>query len=579
MKLFVLLSLLFFFIFIGSTESILSLSFYDFVIVGSGAAGGIVADRLSAKGFTVLVLEAGGPSLGAFGGVDYVSSKGTYDPVTKVYTPNRPLTKYDVPFYFQSDSANGDKYDIQGTNLAKVIGGCGVHNAMVFMRGKTSDYDGWGVPGWDWNGIQPYFLKLETILDSHLTSSANHGHDGIIKVRSIPFDQEGADLISSCSASGLPFNNDFYDDSRDGCGYFQFNIDEKGERCSSAHTYLLRATKRSNVDLVTYASVSKIKWQYNFIKSKYEAVGVEYTKIGSQLTYTVTAFKEVILSAGAINTPKILMNSGIGDSSYLNSFPHVSVIKNSPGVGKNLQNHFISFNIWTYNKVNSRPDFYQTYSSTFEYQTSGTGIFATPGFSAGAFLRANESSTEGESIMTIFPGILGGTSPIPSMTLAISIAHPTKHPFQQVKLNPDTSGTFSEFYKRPPIVQYDPTLVDEDMEILVRGIKESRRIMSYPPMSNYAAPVFPPAAISSDQDLKDFVKQNIQLHDHWCGTAKMGPSSDPTSVVDSNLRVIGVDKLRVVDASVIPTIPNSLLHATVLAIAEKASDLILSDYI
>jgi len=571
--------ILLFILFIGFSNAILSLSFYDFVIVGSGAAGGVVADRLSAKGYTVLVLEAGGPSIGAFGGMDYVGTKGTYDPATKVYTPTKPLTKYDVPFYFQSDSANGDKHNIQGTNLAKVIGGCGVHNAMVFMRGKSSDYNQWAVPGWDWNGIKPYFMKVETILDPNLATSTNHGHDGLIKVRSIPFDQEGLDWIASCNASGLPYNTDFMDDSRDGCGFFQFNIDENGERCSSAHTYLLRASKRSNVDIVTYATVSKVKWQYNFMKQKYEAVGVEYTKVGSQLTFTVTAFKEVILAAGAINTPKILMNSGIGDSSYLNTFPHISVVKNLPGVGKNLQNHFISFNIWTYNKCNSRPNFYETYSSTFEYQTAGTGIFATPGFSAGGFLRANSSSTEGESIMTIFPGVLGGTSPIQSMTFAISIAHPTKHPLHQVKLNTNTAGTFSEFYKRPPIVDFDPTLNNEDMKVLVRGIKETRRIMSYPPMSDVSVSVVPPASLTSDQDLENFVKQNIGLHDHWCGTAKMGLATDPTSVVDPSLKVIGVEKIRVVDASVIPTIPNSLMHATVLAIAEKASDLILADYI
>ncbi|EGC37327.1 hypothetical protein DICPUDRAFT_87019 [Dictyostelium purpureum] len=534
------------------------------------------AYRLSQKGYSVLIIEGGGKSIGVLGGVDYVGTKGTIDPNT-----NKPLTKYDVPFYFQSADITGNRWDIEGTNVAKMIGGSGLHNAMVYQRGIESDYN-WGLTGWNYQDMLPYFLKVETILDADLQTSNNHGHTGFIKVKSIPFDKEGNDYIKSCNASGLPFNGDFQTGPRAGCGYFHLNIDENGERCSTAHQYLVKALQNPRVKLLDSATVVRIKWIFNIITGKSEAIGIEYfTNDQPNTIKTLFCNKEVILAAGTLNTPKILMHSGIGDANLLAQTKYsnfITPVKHLPGVGKNLQNHFIVFNVWSYSDAGSRPDYYNTFNINLEYSTLGTGILATPGFSVGAWLKPNASAVNADSIMTIFPGALGSTLP-GMMTFAISLCEPTPNSNNFLTLNDNTSGNAAQFYSRGAKVSFTPTLENKDVKKLVASLKESRRIMAFPPMSNLATPVQPGPQIDTDQEIEDYVSQNIVPHDHWVGTCKIGdPASDPNAVVDVNLRVIGVNKVRVVDASLFPIIPHGLVQASVMALAEKAAATILKDY-
>ncbi|EGG23083.1 choline dehydrogenase [Cavenderia fasciculata] len=555
---------------------------YDFIVVGSGSSGSIITDRLSEKGYSVLVLEAGKKSIAGLGGEDYVGTRGTLNPKNNEYTANRPVTAFDVPLYWQKASITGPRWDIQGAQVAKMIGGCGVHNGMVFQRGKTDDYDDWGVPGWNWTTMEPYFKKVYTIMDSHLVSSNKHGHQGKIKVGTRPFDQEGRNFLLSCNSSGLPYNNDFNgNEFRDGCGYWQFNINDKGERSTPAHEYLTNATKRQNVQLLTSVTVLRVRWRYNIILAKYEASGVEFILTNNPTqVYYIQCAKEVILTAGALNTPKILMNSGVGDAAQLAQYTqHIpTLIKHLPGVGRNLLNHFLIFTIHHYNDTSDeRPTMYDLFGIDLQYSTMGTGIFATPGYSVGAWLRPNGTGGEAENVMLIQPGVIGQSVPFKAISMAISISKPQPNN-HYLTLNTNQTGSRIDFFQRPPLLNFTLLNKQQDIDTLVRGFKEARRILSHPPMSNYVAQVVPPANVVSDADIEDFVKSSAVSHEHWSGTAKMGTEFDPMAVVDNKLRVIGVRGLRVCDASVFPKLPHSLIHATVMTVAEKAADIIIDDY-
>ncbi|EFA78221.1 hypothetical protein PPL_08871 [Heterostelium album PN500] len=554
---------------------------YDYIVIGAGSAGSIVSSRLAKNGSSVLVLDAGEESVQTQGlnGQDVAGTQGTFNS-KNTYTPQKTFTKYDIPLYWSSVYLTGLNWDIPGAGVAKVTGGCGMHNGMVFQRGQQADYDGWNVGGWNWSSLFPYFLRIETILDPALSASTNHGHSGPIKVKTIPFDQEGNDFIQASASAGLPFNSDFQNDVRDGCGYFQFNIDEHGIRSSPFHKYLLPALSLPNIKLITKVTVLKINFVPSSTSGGPPTARSVLIQFANQSTTIFTANKEIILSAGALNTPKILMNSGIGNSTYLGSYSSKipNVYSNLPGVGKNLQNHFLAFTVWAYNSPEQRPTFYDLFTETNKFEAgTGDSILATPGFSVGCWLRPNASAVGvSENVMLILPGTLGSTTPYPTLSIGVSISKP-KPNNHWIGLSSNQTGSANDFYTKSPELHFSLLNDNDDVQTLIRGILETRRVMSYPPMNSKASSISPPLSISSNSDLSDWVKNNTIAHDHWCGTAKMGAPSDPMAVVDSRLRVIGVNGLRVVDASVIPTIVNSLVHATVMVIAEKGADMILDD--
>ncbi|GAM19215.1 hypothetical protein SAMD00019534_023900 [Acytostelium subglobosum LB1] len=564
----------------GLLASTCHAAFYDYIVVGAGSAGSIVATRLAQNGSTVLVIDGGEGSTVEVGGKDVVGTQGTLSP-SNTYTPVSTFTKYDVPLYWSAAYITGLKWDITGASVAKVTGGCGMHNGMVFQRGLESDYNNWGVTGWNWSSMFPYFLKIETILDPSLSTSTLHGHSGPINVGTHPFDQEGNDFISSCSAAGLPFNPDFQNNTRDGCGYFQFNIDPTGIRSSPFHKYLKPAlvTYSSTLKLLTQVTVLKV----NFIKACTScipnAASVTVSFNGNGTVSTITCNKEIILSAGALNTPKILLNSGIGNATYLATYSSVipTVYSNLPGVGRNLQNHFLAFTVWSYNATSNRPTFYDLFTQSLFFETSGAGILGTPGFSVGAWLRPNATAVGvSENVMLILPGVLGTTTPFQALSIGVSISRPAPNN-HFIQLNADQSGTANAFYLRSPDLHFTLLNKQADVDTLVRGIQESRRIMSFAPMNGRAAPVIP-APDQTTAELATWVQANAIAHDHWCCTAKMSSTpSDTMAVVDNHLRVLGVKKLRVIDASVMPTIVDSLVHATVMAIAEAGADYVIAD--
>ncbi|GAM28482.1 hypothetical protein SAMD00019534_116580 [Acytostelium subglobosum LB1] len=548
-------------------------SFYDFIVVGSGPAGSIVSYRLAEEGYSVLVLEAGKQSMGKLGGEDIVGTKGVMSP-TGEYLAKERVTIYDVPSKWQAASISGAKWGYKGTGIAQIVGGCTNHNGMVFQPGTCADYNSWGVPGWNCSVITNAIKKLSTIQTPALVNSTIHGHSGPIKINSLPFDREGMDFIASCNASGLPFNDDFQKEPRDGCGYFNFNVDKNtGLRSSPAHEYLIKAINDYSTDLVAEATVQRIKWRFDLFSNKYMATGVEYVlKSNPSRVYTVNARKEVILAAGALNTPKILMQSGVGNETYLNQFkPHIpNVVSDLPGVGRNLKNHFLFFGLFKYDGPETRPSLYEQFSLDIQYQTTGAGFHGTPGYSTGVWLRSNRSDPLSvENVMIVQPGAIGSITPFKSVMLGVSISKP-KPGVHFIALSTNKSGDCYEFFARHPEVNFTLFQNPEDANTLLRGWKEANRIMSFPPMSSLMTNIVPGNA-NNDTEMLAYIKSSAVPHDHWCCTAKMGPATDPMAVVDPQLRVIGVKSLRVVDASVIVDLPHSLMQATVMAVAEVAA--------
>ncbi|KYQ91000.1 choline dehydrogenase [Tieghemostelium lacteum] len=566
---------------LGSITDLL-LKNYDYVIVGGGSSGCILALRLSADSSNkVLLIESGSRSTGYFHGPDVIGTKGTLDGTTNTYTASRKLTKYEVPLYWQSASITGTKWNYAPSGIPKILGGSGTHNGMVFQRGVQADYNNWGVTDWSWTDVKPYFEKVEKILDSDLSGSGNHGHSGLIQVKEVgPFDSEGTNFLTSCDNAGLPFNSDFNSNTRDGCGYFQFNINSDGERSSPVQEYLETASTRSNLDILIDATVVKVNIEIELLTGNKVAKGVQFFRNNDPTTfYNAKATKEVILSAGALNSPKILLQSGIGNSTYLSGYSSriPTVYSNLPGVGKNLQNHFLAFTVWNYTQCPiDRPTYYSTFTQDLVYSTTGTGILSTPGYSVGAWLRPNSSYADAENVMLVLPATIGSVTAFQAITLGISISNPAPNS-HYLQLSASLGASLSAFYQSAPVISF--TLLNQaaDVDTLVRGIKESRRIMSYPPMSTLATPVVPDATIDTDLELATWLSTNTHPHDHWVGTAKMGYSNDTNAVVDNHLRVFGIKKLRVIDASIMPKLPHSLVHATVMMIAEKGADIVLAD--
>ncbi|KAA0892846.1 GMC family oxidoreductase [Pusillimonas sp. ANT_WB101] len=528
---------------------------FDYVIVGSGAAGAIVANRLSASGATVCVLEAGPPDNHPFLHVPAGFIKVIFNP------------KYAWQFATQpSPFTNNRQIPIpQG----RTLGGSTSINGLVYNRGQASDFDSWaqlGNTGWSFQDVLPYFKSMERRVGG---DDAYRGRTGELPVSDIDWIHLLCEaFIEGATQEGLPRTRDYNGESQDGVGYFQRTID-KGWRMSTAKTFLRPIRNRKNLHIETYAQAKKI-----LFKDK-RAIGVLYGHpSGHGPTKTVLALKEVIVACGTINTPKLLQLSGIGPAALLKE-KGIAVVQDLPGVGENLSDHFSVrvvakvHNVKTLNELSTGP---ALGAQVCRWLLKRPSIMALSPSLVHWFWKSQPDLTHADLQGVFTPasykeGYVGRLDGFPGMTAGVWQHRPKSRGHVRIASSDPFEG---------PIVQPNYLEHPDDQKVLVNGVKLARRLLKTAALSQYFdKETLPGALCQSDDELLDFAKRFGVSSYHVNGTAHMGPRSDPNAVVDQNLRVYGVENLRVVDSSVIPTIPSANVCATTMMIGNRAGDLIL----
>lgn len=534
---------------------------YDYIIVGAGSAGCVLARRLSDGGrHHVLLIEAGGSD----------SSPWIRVPIGYARTFQDPRFNW----MYRAEADPGLKERSAHWPRGKVLGGSSSINAMVFARGQPGDYDDWraaGNPHWGWQDVLPYFKKLE---DHSFGASECHGVGGPVHVHAPAAEVHPlcSAFLAACAEVGIPHTMDFNGAQAEGAGLWQVNI-RNGVRESSARAYLTPLRARTNLTVILHAHVLRVHFTDN------RATRVEYLHDGERRI--VGARREVIVAAGAIGSPQLLELSGIGDPQRLGAFG-IPVVTAASAVGEALQDH-ICVSYFYRSKVPTLNDelgpLAGKLKAAFRYAVHRDGPLAMSVNQAGAFVRSRPDRARPNlhiyfnpaSYSTAIEGKnqrLMSPDPFPGFLMSFNTCRPTSRGSVHIR---------SADALTPPAIQPNSLASAADIADVHEGARMLRAIASAAPLANVIAEErLPGADVRTDaQVLEDFRARAGSVY-HACGTCAMG--ADPTrSVVDARLRVHGVMGLRVVDASIFPNVTSGNTNAPVMMVAEKAADLILED--